>query len=273
MRGSSSGEFRASDTTFTFDGRITKDCFVPTISDAFPFQGAISAKPPTDVFSLLQLNVLFWNFRPFRQNPDFLTVLGLHVDRPRLNGRSCVVIAREYRGGREAFWLDSEHDFVILRHTRSYGEITLAQTDIEYEDDPAFGPIPASWKCILNLPTGQFNMSFEAITATRILNEDIPDSEFDLVFPVNTLVIDNTHVENGNAQKYIVREDNRRRVVLPEEYRRTKTASELIATETGMAGLGSVAPNRMPMAIAAGIVIAIAIVSILVFIRRRRWAA
>jgi hypothetical protein len=42
---------------------------------------------------------------------------------------------------------------------------------------------------------------------------------------------------DGQPSQYVIRPDGEKRVVLPEELRRAKTADEIINTKTGRAGL------------------------------------
>jgi hypothetical protein len=111
--------------------------------------------------------------------------------------------------------------------------VVIRQTDVAYASDPEFGLVPKGWKTVENFHNGEFDRSLEATVVTAKVNHPVADDRFVLDFPVNTLVTDGIHLEGTRPQRYIVRPNGGKRLVLEAEYRKAKTPEELIQTETG----------------------------------------
>jgi hypothetical protein len=260
--------------TEAFDGRLCRILRDHDFGDSrtFRYQGSVLPADQQQTHFLVDLKALFLHFRAFRLNESF-------PDRFRLAGRGvvddapCVILERVENPQRrvvESFWVDPRQAFCVRRNVRRAGDVVRRQIDVEYDVDPALGPVPKAWKLLEHFANGELDRSIEATITKARLNHDVADERFDIEFPVGTFVYDATQSSGGEAARYIVRPKGTKRDVLPAEHARAKTAEDLLETETGMAGIERPRRSALMTLWAIGIFSAVAAIMVWLSIRRMR---
>lgn len=222
------------------DGELYKTLEERHLPGRFVHQGAILPDAREQIRDLLAVKPLVLHFQPFRYDDDYLLQFTAVKYDGIIDQKRCVILERIWdpRGHYiESLWLDPEQGFCIRRLLAQAGEMTRTRLDIFYDRDPDHGPIPKGWKRVEHFSNGEFDRSIEADVVTGKVNHQIADDRFDVEFPINTLVRDASGPPGREPVEYIVRADDKKRIVLPGEMTRARTAEELISTETGRAGL------------------------------------
>ena len=161
-----------------------------------------------------------------------------------VNGTRCVLLRENTQdpntGMRLSLWLDPAKDLVLVRYAEHYDDRPgkpprlWAQLTVSYTDDAEYGPVPSTWSVDFMQEDGEsLRTSVRAKVVEYTFNRPIASEEFDLPFPTGTYVVDNIQ-----STEWIQLEGERQRVVTREEtLREGVTYEELLATESGMAGL------------------------------------
>lgn len=192
----------------------------------------------------INLRALLQAFRPLHPKVTNLASPAYSLMRSEsvIQGRACVGLREtpgtRFPGAWRVFWMDRERGYIILKY-ESYtkspvtGESHLtAQLTTSYRPDPEYGWVPSGWNAmILNGDTGVF-AGAQAEVVECSINEPIPSALFTFDFPSGTYVKD---LKNG--RRWIVREGGKRRYITAAERARNPSYEELLATESGMAGL------------------------------------
>ncbi len=232
------GAYVPRESVRVFDGQLYKILDERDLPNGFRHQATIL--PPTQkmISSRLGLKPLFLHFRPSRYDERFLSRFTVAGHDGVIDDKRCIILQRVKDPAGpvlESLWLSPEHQFCVRRLLTEVGDVVTTRFDIFYDLDPTHGPIPTGWKLVERFSNEEFDRSIEATVTTGKVNHQIADDQFTLEFPVNTFVYDAGSSPGKDPVSYIVRPDRQKRVVLPEELRRAKTADELIRTETGRA--------------------------------------
>ncbi len=206
--------------------------------------------------------------------PILLTYRAIHRDMGRFkqdewdmteergvaDGRDCLILRKKGAPIVERCWVDFERDCTVVR----YEFITnyRFQVDVSYKDVPGLGPVPASWQTVEYPPSGVLQQSNKAEVTGYTINKPLPDDWFHFEFPVGTDVVD-----HKNKTEYIVRKDGGKRLITEVERLRGATYEQLVATESGQAGLPP--SSRKFWWILVALVFATAV--LLAVAVRRRW--
>ncbi len=122
-----------------------------------------------------------------------------------LAGRPCLELIRrsEHADVREFLYLDSERHYVPIRQMIVVEGQPDWQMDVAYSPDQNVGWVPRSWEYIIRAGKEHrpMNAGFTTVTAYKI-NPPIANDEFDIRFPPNTRVIDES---SGQETQYVIR--------------------------------------------------------------------
>jgi hypothetical protein len=218
-----------------FDGHTSRD-FSPD-NEQFP-RGAVFASAEYDEIRSLFLAPWILYARPLdrlglRFPLDSCQVL---EERPVVDGRRCLAIRNwvtvdRTRGFAEV-WVDPEREYVPLRYFGGEGRTVRALVKVSYRMDPVAGWLPQEWFGAFYGTDGRATESEQGWLIRCHINEPIEDQEMSLEFPPGTWVYD-----HRRSKEYLVREGGGERDITPEEAARRPTYAELLATESGQAGL------------------------------------
>lgn len=147
-------------------------------------------------------------------------------------------IARGLTPLKAVYTVCPERDFAVVRYAavnESTGAPTLTMSISHTLDEAHSAWVPSEWTVTLHGGAGPFDESTSTVL-DYVLNKTIADEEFVATLPVGTFVTD---VRNSGAghRDYVVRGDGEERLVTRDELLRGATREDLIATESGMAGL------------------------------------
>ncbi len=223
----------------TYDGEVAKSFFdEKSIGELIGFIEVQARNQDFDNRNLLPMALAF---RPCDPDMGGRDLAGSTVSpgMETIAGRPCVVITgNPARSSYESLWLDPHRDFVVLRIQDESGNGGRIDTfDISYQKDPSHGWVPSEWKWTATGGISGRLFGRAAAKVTRYaVNTDIPKSAFQFEFPVGTYVSD---LREANAERYIVRQGGKKRIITDAEIRRGAGANykELLSTESGQAGL------------------------------------
>ncbi len=265
------GAYLPYESVQVFDGRVYKTLEERSVPKRFRYQGSVLPGTAEMIHDLIGLKPLFLHFRPSRYDERFLSRFTVAGHDGVIDDKRCVILQRVKDPAGpvlESLWLDPNHEFCMRRLLSEVGHVVTTRFDVFYDLDATHGPIPTGWKLVERFSNGEFDRSIEATVTTGKVNHQIADDRFTLEFPVKTLVYDAG--SSSGAVSYIVRPDGQKRVVLPEERRRAKTADELIRTETGRAGIEQPERSGWLQVLLPAAVITVALVVALGIYRLRR---
>ena len=169
-----------------------------------------------DVFSL-PLRGLMIAFRPLET-----TDLGRRKGRMRLldasvdiDGRDVRVLEKDIDDSelsdtfKLVVYVDTERDHIPLRYTELVGGQLAVQVDIGYTQDSNEGWVPSHWNCVMLSGSKDIRFASKGKVLSYSINEDFPESTFEIDFPVGTLVTDGRQdnrlfrkMENGSLAHY-----------------------------------------------------------------------
>jgi hypothetical protein len=138
-------------------------------------------------------------------------------------------------GQLERLFVDSTIGGAIVRYVKQHGERTTQEIEIAYSDGDTTNPaMPKGWIArvysMINEP--RLLRQERAVVSRIVLNETIPPERFELAYPVGAWVDDHT-----SGRQWIVRAGGGQRLITRDELTRGASHAELIATESGQAGL------------------------------------
>jgi hypothetical protein len=249
-----------------FDGKAAKNLTLRT--NHHP-TGMIEHAAHSHHAQLSIFRPVLFTFRPF--NPHFL---GFHVpfrDTGRagiIDGASCPILESveraQFNTTTRTIWVDPARDYNILRYT-VHGDSGLValQIDVSYSRSADVGWRPDGWKIqrfgkenTIRTQTSASHVKFE-------FNPSLGDKDFDLVFPVGTVVADERH-----GVSHVVQQNLAARPILPAD--EGATHEELMQTKPGHARLSrSLTP--LGWFIAINLAIAISLTAVIIY-RRIRWS-
>jgi hypothetical protein len=174
-------------------------------------------------------------------------------------GRDCLILQKRTRPITERCWVDSERDCTVVRY--EYITSYRFQVDISYKNVPDHGWTPAGWKTVEYLPKGTLQESSRSDVTGYTINKPLPENWFNFDFPVGTEVTDH----KGKIE-YIAREGGGKRLITEEERKRGATYEQMLATDSGEAGLPPGSQRFWWFFLALGF-----IVIVLLSVLARRW--
>jgi hypothetical protein len=122
--------------------------------------------------------------------------------------RRCRIIELDRKLGTERLLVDPSAGYVVIGRELEFNGVLLQELRIDYEDRAGFGPLPASWTCLLRDPSGTVTEVRTVSSVDLRLNDRIDPAEFEFAFPPRTLV---SH--EGTGLRSIVRWDGSLRPV------------------------------------------------------------
>jgi hypothetical protein len=199
-----------------FDGKI-KNTYFPQSALSHP-TAHIDKGDPLSVINILPLLPIRTTFRPFDK---FVGVfdkkkLVLTNEKEIVNGHSCLVLKylqstdnKEHR----TVCVDPSMDFVPVKICDSIKGLPSIQVEVSFVKTDKYDWIPNSWNISVLNKKGLIDYNFCGTVTDYKINEDIPDSTFQLIYKAGTFVFNSINNEN-----YIVLENNEKRIVKPREY-------------------------------------------------------
>lgn len=112
-------------------------------------------------------------------------------ERGTIDGHECLIVT-DLTEGRVHYelWVDPAQGYCVRRRLQYTDGIALGRIDITYKDYPGFGLVPTKWRLANTFEDGTADSGGDGVVTSLVLNEPIPDTEFELEFPPNTRVID-----------------------------------------------------------------------------------
>jgi hypothetical protein len=194
--------------------------------------GFVSREPSGwDYAALMPLVV---HYRPFNRHfsPIDDVVYTLEPKRESINGRECQHLQPE-NPTRVAYhyWVDPRRDWVVVRIEKHYTARLASRFDVEYAQGPDGSQKLQSWTHS-SFRDGQTTETSQATVLETDANAALSDSDFVFEFPPNTLVTDRFE---DRPVVYVVRPNNVKRIVTPEERRYRMQYERYLETESGEA--------------------------------------
>jgi hypothetical protein len=151
-----------------------------------------------------------------------------------VQGRECVILKKKpHQGITETCWVDVERECAIARYEITVHGNLLLRIDVTSKQDPSYGWLPFSWRITKLFPeTSKLAESSVARVTENNIGMPLQPHLFRLDFPPGTVVWDDKEGIN-----YVALKAGDRRIITKEERRCGATYEQLLATESGMAGL------------------------------------
>jgi hypothetical protein len=181
----------------------------------------INKGDPVSIINIIPLVPVRAIFRPFDKNIGVFDRTGLVLtdDKEIVNGSLCLVlkspiyhISDDGKYQRKV-WVDPNMDYVPVKICDSMKGLPVVQTEVSFVKVDRYNWIPKSWNISTLDLNGLVDTSFSGTVTDYKINEDFPDSTFQLDYQVGTFVFNAINNEN-----YIVLENNEKRIVKPGEY-------------------------------------------------------
>jgi hypothetical protein len=189
-----------------FDGKSYKFFYSPASGQQeHPIAGirSVSRSESSLKFPILPVVFAFRGNHPqfFDKLPKF-EVTGRTI---AIGGRPCCELVQRSASydRREVLYLDRERDYVTVRDAVLVNGQPSWQLDVTYNPDPTVGWVPASWEYIIRAG-GNLVESGRRIVTHYEINPSMDRSEFDVLFPPGTRVLDES---SGHQVQYIIREN------------------------------------------------------------------
>jgi hypothetical protein len=151
-------------------------------------------------------------------------------------GRECVILQRPQDPTRpvgQAVWLDPARDYAIVRNERfsAKGYVRIV-TDIDYRQDPEYGPLPARWTTTELSEKGNPQMVRVCEVTKYEINPALGEGDFQIDFPPGTNVYD-----ERSGVRYLQRKNKKQRIITKGE--EGATYQQLLDSESGQALVSS----------------------------------
>jgi hypothetical protein len=214
-----------------FNGSVTRRYFGGEVPS-----GSIAGTKNSPDACNVSIKAVFLAFRPLQFDLSQIPIEQLQIQPQRgmLEGRACAILTEPNRvGASRSVWVDPSRDNAIVRFVESVDGIETIRINITHDRDSMYGWIPAHWDMVWLSSKRQILLESGTYTRTNYaINTPIPPDEFAPAFPPGTWVTD----EDKHLQ-YIVREHSQADRIVTLEESRHAGYQEILATETGMAGL------------------------------------
>lgn len=132
-----------------------------------------------------------------------------------------------------------ERNYTVVRYAAMNEATGIATLELQIEhsfDEPTNVWVPSAWTITHYGKRGPSEIETSTVREYS-LNEAVADDQFAADLPGDTLVTDMRTTKDGEAETYILRVDGQKRAITRDELLRGATHHELVATESGMAGL------------------------------------
>lgn len=140
---------------------------------------------------------------------DELSVFRQHV---AINGKDCIELqSNASKNGKDYLYIDSAHNFTVVRCVESDAQRVHFSMDINYVKDPCGEWVPAEWSYVTVYPSmysKDLTKRFVAKVTSHEINPVIDNKELNIDYPSESLVTD---TKGGGS--YIVQEDGSKSVV------------------------------------------------------------
>lgn len=156
-----------------------------------------------------------------------------------IDGHRCVELQHPPRGmALERLWVDATRDYVIVRCLDTNGDQTTLKLDVQFTRDKVHGWLPTGWDYVAYNVQGKLTSLVKAMVTSYEINTPIEASEFDIVFPPGTSVID-----DKSNQHYVIKSDGVPRPILRQDL--GASHQQLMSTAPGEAfGTSSAGPSH-----------------------------
>jgi hypothetical protein len=131
-------------------------------------------------------------------------------------------------------WVAPGRDYVITRMAFETNNRITYQLTVQYREDPQHGWVPSNWQIVNNNREGRLQTSTASTVTDYQINERIPTSTFDLVFPPGSAVDD-----QRAGKHFVIKPSGEKREILPIE--NGATYEQIMNSNTGEA-----LANQMP---------------------------
>jgi len=200
-----------------FDGHLYKLLIDPASGQqGYPSGNVRKARASESALSFPILPLVF----TFRGNhPQFFqNLVKFHVTGKTtiVAGRPCIELVRDtgLPSQREFLYVDSNRDYLVLKEMIVLGGQPNWQLDISYESDATVGWVPKSWEYVIRVGNEHrlTNSARTIVTSYEVNSRRHDENEFNLAFPPNTRVTDET---SDQEMQYVIRENGERGTEIP----------------------------------------------------------
>lgn len=169
--------------------------------------GILTGAPYSDTSQSLPLFPIYWAFRPLHAQMGAID-LGRTTVLPEeglLDGDACVILRTPInnRSNRD-IWVNPALHYLPVRLLQTVDGNPQIKMDVWYSQHTEIGPVPRAWTMTWLGANGALFDSNEAVVSACSVNCEIAASDFDIVFPNGTNVIDNV-----SGTRYVVGATNR----------------------------------------------------------------
>ncbi|WP_146119120.1 hypothetical protein [Blastopirellula marina] len=262
-------EFRHTDITYTWNGSHYNEFH--NSEEYFP-SGSISGDE-SSCFTDAQFT---WILKAMcAKSPDRIDLNRYRVSsKPSMNGEEHMVLTKKKVLAVDIaeIWVEPTPPYLVRRLVTKAGGVTAGWTEISYRvDDVSQKMIPKSMKYVYLGPDGGYQNVIESEVVSSTLNPVTHSGDFEVSFPVGSLVAD---FSVSPKEMYILKEGGEKRTVTDDEKLRGATYDELLESESGEAGTSrqpssSAGPLRWILLVGNGLLVACVTVYLL---RRRAYA-
>jgi hypothetical protein len=234
----------------TFDGMTSKKLYPVTQNhqgEIYP-SGFIFKERKAQTDKQLMVWPFRWSFGTINLGPvDFSPA---HVSivpvSGMFDGDPCV-LAKISQEGRETdvLWFDPKKDFSIVRYVQERRSGGGAQLDCSFSHDASGLWLPVKWTATWFDPENKPWMVYEMATQHAVVNMAIPPEEFDLQFPVGTVVSDMREGQpkgRSGTFDYVVEDNSKKRRITWDEL--WSSYADLRRTRSGEAVPSKLAQKR-----------------------------
>jgi hypothetical protein len=163
-------------------------------SESHGLQGLIAERTTKipDRLLTVELRPIVWFLRP--QSEEVVeNVVGGNIEHdfnasPETSESGQLVRLVSKQNGRVTFWVDPNRDYVIVRLVSE-----VAETNIEYEEDPTIGFVPSRWTCVQFGDRAHRTVKRSwKVEVKKFIVAVLSDQEFELPFPDGAKLVDLT---------------------------------------------------------------------------------
>lgn len=184
------GRYETNTLNTTFNGKVAKSLSVN--EGATRTQGKIEAGNQYTERQAPDVLFLAAHFRPLDPEHHHLDLkeASIVTERRVINGARCVELRWENLKNKitDVYYIDPARDFSIVRVNRILKDVTMYHNDWTLAKHPIVGYVPETWK--KSWPGSGGPIIAEDCRLSVDVNENCPDSEFEITFPPGCVGID-----------------------------------------------------------------------------------
>lgn len=247
-------------TVHVFDGK-QRQTFFPHGGRPFP-RVFIEGDTLADMVRDTRVGPVRMVYRPFDEAMGMFdrSSLALTNQVGDVDGRECLVLRHSSEVFQESIWVDPSRAFVPVRYYLRYEGTIREQIEISYSPDEQYGWVPVSWNVAHLDEEGGVRISWSGTVTEHSLNQPIADSVFRITYPPGTWV--RNYITD---ERYILREGDDKRPILPGEYD-GENYEELLHSDP----VSPSASNRWPLVVTTVICLVALVACVLLSLRRER---